>query len=619
MQAVQPTSHSMPVTVPLGGVATVHAPHPTSHVCCVSLGKLSSRVLVSASGSSISARTVSNVFQASHTAVAAGGVGVCDELAMDGQRGAAAWLAAYNAEPPASSHGASASAGGGLTIHVSGGLITALTVVALPGGVKALGVVGTTAGTLVAFLIAGGHEADHRSSSSSTHRNAALQLTIVCELRLSDHFPITGTVRGVCLGMDPAGRPEFVAASTRTTVMVLDVMTLGGEEVATSVRTATAATPSWWEGSLPVVRRDCSAPFCAPFAKAEVVKILAPQRAHAAFAMDIALVVVLADSTLHYVTRAVSGGSVQLLHAYHEERQAIGSAHLAEISGVGPRAVSDLHMEAALAANQTQAIREGLLTAPRAAAHVHYAYRLSPILVTVSQTVPTSAAPGSTAVGRGYNDMGVVVNDATFYYHAAGGRMDLILCGSCTAPSTSASHAHWLAAPVKAWWAILEGAVLPAHTLSSFPAKEAAYGEGPWTGHPSALGMRVVTGLVGLRSHPPPLPAAGGGGASGCTFTGVSRAAVMSAAAARSSDCFAAIVPLRDGNGGMAAVLASGVRLFLLSMASSGSATVSLISSFDALIEDMANLGGARDGDAGAELVCSTGSSLSLVRMAATR
>ncbi|RNC38056.1 hypothetical protein TcCL_NonESM12738 [Trypanosoma cruzi] len=297
------------------------------------------------------------------------------------------------------------------------GLVTCMTVALLPGGGAALAIVGTSCGSLCLFVV---------ESRAGGNQPALFK---VCETSLCEYsdglISVEDLVTDVCVGFDPAGRPEFIVAASSTCVVVVDTQRfdefLRAKATEAVVRVFTKNHP-------PHVGQPMSDTFCVSFATAEVVRVLVPERYHAAFTMDVALVVVLDNGEVRYITRSVVGGSVQLLIEHHMQRQA-------RQSEVGLSILLD---------------DDPIRGSPRALPHVLYAYSLSDVV----HNVCTSAV-GPLAATK------IILNDATLCYNAAARQMRLIVAGA-EGQSAERTGQNCIAS---GWWAIAYNVVCPNDTL----------------------------------------------------------------------------------------------------------------------------------------------------------
>lgn len=113
-------------------------------------------------------------------------------------------------------------------LQLRSGVVTCLHVSALSHSDAALGVVGTTAGTLLLFrIVAGAHEITCAALTDE------IPLSRLCRRR----FPAGDeALVDVAVVMDPAARPELVLAATASRVMLLNVTVLVHDEVSVSSR-----------------------------------------------------------------------------------------------------------------------------------------------------------------------------------------------------------------------------------------------------------------------------------------------------------------------------------------------------------------------------------------------
>ncbi|KPA77610.1 hypothetical protein ABB37_06974 [Leptomonas pyrrhocoris] len=326
------------------------------------------------------------------------------------------------------------------------GEVTSLCVAALPGTDTSLALVGSTVGTVALFLIEGSH---------------TLCKVAECALVRWSRGGITAqdAVVDVAFSMDPAGRPEFVSAASAGCVVVVDVQlfyrrgTDGDddgdvEKEEDGVRRRFSSLPScrtegdaWSASALrakavealerpntQLVRRSRSDVFTCAFAGANVVRVLAPQRLHAAVAMDVALVVVLRDGTLRYVERVIDGGSVRLLAEHHRLRFAKGATFIAYAQDsmlAGPSSHSSAQRGGSSAGGADGVGEEA---DSRALPHVIYRYRLSPHQVNVCQLGNSAAAEWVT-----------LVNDAALYFSEKDAVCHVVVAGTQLVPTSKAT------------------------------------------------------------------------------------------------------------------------------------------------------------------------------------
>ncbi|KEG05330.1 hypothetical protein DQ04_23441000, partial [Trypanosoma grayi] len=252
----------------------------------------------------------------------------------------------------------------------------------------------------------------------------------VCETPLSEYsdglISAEDAVGDVCVGFDPAGRPEFIAAASATSVVVVDTQCFD-ESLRANATEAVVQAFAKQQPQHHQSRRPPSETFCASFAAAEVVRVLVPERYHAAFAVDVALVIVFDNGEVRYVERNVVGGAVQLLLEHHRQRQA-------RQSEVG-----------------VSMLRDGDSDDPRALPHVLYAYNLSSVVHNVCVT-----AAGSHAAAH------FVVNDAALCYDAAGQQMRLVVAGA----ETQSADRSEVPCSTTGWWAVAHGVVCVRDTLA---------------------------------------------------------------------------------------------------------------------------------------------------------
>lgn len=304
------------------------------------------------------------------------------------------------------------------TIVVTSGLVTCMTVSLLPGGGAALGVVGTSQGSLCLFVV----------ESGSGGRPPALFK--ICEISLLEYsnglISAEDAVTDVCIGFDPAGRPEFIAAAAVMCVVVVDTQHF---DESFKAKATEGVVQALTKRHLSHVGLSTSETFCVSFSTADVIRILVPERYHAAFAVDVALVIVLDNGDVRYVERSVVGGSVQLLLEHHKQRQARQS-------------------EVGLSMLLDDSLTHG---GPRALPHVLYAYHLSTLVHNVC-----ALAVGSHAAAN------IVLNDAALCYDSTAHQMRLIVAGAeAHSDERSEQLCGWTG-----WWALAHGVVCPFDTLS---------------------------------------------------------------------------------------------------------------------------------------------------------
>lgn len=218
-------------------------------------------------------------------------------------------------------------------IKLDVGEVTCLYATPLPRTEMSLAVVGTSVGSVALLLVDG---------SRALYRLRETPLLPFSRGRVTTE----DVVMDVAIGIDPAGRPEFVVAATATCVVLLDVQKWCSDEPTgldvgsgTGRASAGLGEEGWASDALRVkgvkallsggpgtVQRSCGDDFCAVFTEAPVVRVLVPQRLGAAVAIDVAAVVVLSNGTLRYIKRVVTGGSVRVLEEQHRQRRARGAA-----------------------------------------------------------------------------------------------------------------------------------------------------------------------------------------------------------------------------------------------------------------------------------------------------
>ncbi|KAK7198493.1 hypothetical protein NESM_000809800 [Novymonas esmeraldas] len=520
-----------------GVVGSLGAAHPISCVATLPSGGTDAVIVVCAGGSCVSVQVAPPQWLAAGASECGGslhGGGLGGVAASSGLRAAEACEAVQDAGAGASAvmaaarrwcmaHAreevrAGAAAAGGMAhtplapeqrISLSAGAVTCLCVSALPGSSDtAVAVVGTTVGSVALLLIEGGR---------------AVYTVAECALAEWSGGAITAqdAVVDVAVGMDPAGRPEFISAASAGCVVVVDVQLLysapqqrrdgGGGEGRQSRggvpdAAVSAGDTAWSSSALRAkavealerpgahaspVRRSGSEVFFACFTGADVVRLLAPQRLQAALAMDVAVVVVLSSGALHYVERIVDGGSVHLLAQHHERRLARGGTPSVLA------AVSDAS-DAALGGGGAAASR--LLTDSRAVPHVVYRYRLSAYHVDVCQTDRGLTSHGADVSGGAEVAAVTHVCDACLYMAEHDAVCHVVLVGTQRVPLGRAAAVTHLPSSTSlatgstlgdvqsqhhrgmmgggyrtvGWWAIAQNCVLPRHTFDRAALERAA-------------------------------------------------------------------------------------------------------------------------------------------------
>lgn len=270
------------------------------------------------------------------------------------------------------------------------GEVTCLCAVALPASDYALGVAGTTHGSVVLFIIDG--------TSISKIKEVPMQSIS------GGSISITDSIRDVVIGMDPTGRLEFVAVASKSTLVVADIHHFLDEEFGS--RFGLRSIPSG--GSL---YPHLSNTLVSSFTQCTVAKILAPLRHHAAFALDVALVVVLSGGTVRYVERTASGASVAFLQQHQQLRQS-------SMSSYGYHHKASMNGQIGRSTNPEAEGVEGTDPLMRSA-NIEYQYDLSPLALETSRPDREDSSSGN-----------VYVNDATLIFNATSGCMDLFLVGS---------------------------------------------------------------------------------------------------------------------------------------------------------------------------------------------
>lgn len=296
---------------------------------------------------------------------------------------------------------------GDSTVAIERGEVTCLAVASLPSSDYAVGIAGTTQGTAVVFLVHG----------NTVHKTKEIPLSSISK----GTIPITDSVRDIVIGMDPAGRPEFVGLATRRAVVLADVQLFLDEAMETKCGFS-FQSPSGSSSSSPLPRRVLSDTLVATFTQSPVVRLLCPQRYHASFTMDIALIVVLSSGTIRYIERSVSGGAVgELLEQHHRRWQGSSSMYGYRTAGGGGGVGED---------DTNDYLQLPVIP------HVSYRYSMSP--VALETTTPPSASSSGVQSAGNQRHGGITVNDAALMYNPSTGCMDLVLVGVQHSPSRPA-------------------------------------------------------------------------------------------------------------------------------------------------------------------------------------
>ena len=410
------------------------------------------------------------------------------------------------------------------------GEVTALAVASLPSTDRAIAVVGSTVGAVALFLIEG---------SRTLYKVAERPLLSWSRGAITAQDAVVD----VAFSMDPAGRPEFVSAASAGCVVVVDVQLfyrdeesneeederrsagmihngdgagkteLRGDDAWTTSALRAKAIEALEQPHAQLLRRSRSEVFACAFTEASVVRVLAPQRLHAAVALDVAVVVVLSDGTLRFIERVMEGGAVRLLAEHHRLRFARGSAFIAYAQA------SPLPTSANATANFSLT-QGGCEADSRALPHVIYRYRLSAHQMNVVRYADTSAALNSGGVGGapyarpggfgGAAEWVTVVNDAALHFSEKDAVCHVVVAGTQLVPtskSVSGTTAQGTAVDVTAgvaagwtlgrlrhetktaaaaaagstghralgWWAMVHNAVLPRFTFDRVALERQAF------------------------------------------------------------------------------------------------------------------------------------------------
>ncbi|SCU65552.1 uncharacterized protein TEOVI_000732700 [Trypanosoma equiperdum] len=386
----------------LGKASSRPLPHPAAAITTVELP--SGSVVIAGGGSVISVEPLSSLLQSCSKE---GECEACNDPLLGG-------VAVHSTVP-----------GEKVTLTISSGLVSCIGTALLPGGTAAMCAVGTSAGSLCLFVV-----------ESRTGGNA-LALCKVCEASLCEYtdglISADDIVLDVCVGLDPAGRPEFVAVATATVVVVIDTQCFNESLRANATEAVLRETVGSWQRTPCPTEKPVNETFYASFTASEVVRLLVPQRYRASFAVDIALLIVFDNGELRYVARRVVGGSLQLLTEHHRQRQlrhsTVGLGML-QHNSEGP--IDGSH---------------GSLALP----HVLYAYSLSSVV----HNVCTAAVGVSAATYK-------VVNNAALFFDDMSQTMRIIVVGAGT--QLAERYGHQLRGTT-GWWAITGAAVLARGTL----------------------------------------------------------------------------------------------------------------------------------------------------------
>ncbi|CCD13609.1 unnamed protein product, partial [Trypanosoma congolense IL3000] len=281
------------------------------------------------------------------------------------------------------------------TLIASSGLITCMDITLLPGGATALCAMGTSCGSLCLFVV-------ESRPTGGTPALCKVSETPLCEYT-DGLISAEDIVVDVCIGLDPAGRPEFVSAATSNVVVVIDTQYFDDSLKANATEAVSRVVVRPPPHSAYTTERPFSETFYASFSATEVVRVVAPQRHHASFAVDVALLIVFDNGDLRYVARHVVGGSLQILTEHHRQRQL---RH------------SKIGLDMVLRDNE---FSSNASRGPLALPHVLYAYSLS----AVSHNVCTTAAGPNAAAHK-------VVNSAALFFDAATEQMRLVVSGTET-------------------------------------------------------------------------------------------------------------------------------------------------------------------------------------------
>lgn len=295
------------------------------------------------------------------------------------------------------------------------GEVTCMDLVTLPASEYAIGVIGTTEGCVAVVLIHGG----------SLFKTMEVPMSAISK----GAIPCTQSIRDIAIGLDPAGRPEFVAVATRRTAVVADISYfVNVEELTSDIRNCAyfnrtnGTVPS--SASWPTASYSASSPhirdtFVASFTQSTIVRLLVPHRHNASFPVDIAFLILLSCGTVRFVERTITGGSVSVLLDSHRGRQC-----KTEVYGHSYEQGED----------KERTIRSNSDKCTSPLPHVAYQYTLASLELRTAPQAISTCSPS------------VVINDAALLFNSATRCMDLVLVGAILAQphnslySTSLRH-----------------------------------------------------------------------------------------------------------------------------------------------------------------------------------
>lgn len=284
------------------------------------------------------------------------------------------------------------------------GEVTCADFATLPSSEYALGVIGTTEGTVAVVVFHGG----------SLFKTMELPLATLSKGTIS----VSQSVQDIEIGFDPAGRPEFVAAATLKTTVVADIsyfvnleeLSLGFQnpERLNKVTAVTAPSSTPFPASCSTSSQSPRDAFILSFTQSTIVRLLVPHRHNASFPVDVALLIVLSCGTVRFVKRSTLGGSVSSLLDCLRRYQHSSSA-------TGYLCDSGREKQESPASSDWE---KSTSCFPRAV----YIYSLAPLelMTTPSTNLSSSCAP-------------IVINDACLVFNSSTSCMDLILVGAVPA------------------------------------------------------------------------------------------------------------------------------------------------------------------------------------------
>lgn len=319
--------------------------------------------------------------------------------------------------------------GGRLTIRVSKGEIASLAVTPLPSASGAsispfaLGVVGTTQGSIVVFLLA---------STAGSFRLTQLAESSLHELS-GGRLREDDVILHVAIVLDPLGRPELVVAGSSCGLIAVDTQRLHPSLHAKAAPQLCGGSGSADDDddsvlrdfSASLVRRGVSEVFFFFSPAADIIGIVVPEHRAAAYAADVAFLVALSDGVTRYVKREIGGGSVALLRDAHRRLQGSGAG--SSTSAVLQDPAHSLLTNASTHADRSGAGGNGGGGQP----HVSYRYAVSEVVL--------EARPGTSAPLR----EGLCVNAAALYYNPFHDSMSLLLVGVAKTSKTDSRQGNY--------------------------------------------------------------------------------------------------------------------------------------------------------------------------------